>query len=256
MKKISLLLSLLYILSYQHSALAQLAEIGVSESTWLGGLIAGGNTSLSSANTLGGWGHFSFGVSGALSRPSMLGNTATASSISTILRIGAFKGLRLGPSVHGLGSLDLFLRLGRVNLNGLISEQSNIWGTGARIGILRNSIITPAVSVSAGYHSMGKMPFGSVWNPAIPATQEAEFSTTSFRIDVSKNLFVITPLAGIGVNRNRHAYWTNGIKVEQTKNESVFYTGVEWNFLLLKLGLEVGRTGGDTFGTMGLRLAL
>ncbi len=256
MKKIALFLSLLCILSFQHIAIAQLPEIRVSESAWLGGLIAGGNASLSSANTLGGWGHFSFGVSGALSRPSMLGNTATASSVSALLRIGAFKGLRLGPGVHGLGSLDLFLRLGRVNLNGLNSERSNIWGTGARIGILRNSIITPAVSVSVGYHSMGKMPFGSVWSHAIPATQEAEFSTTSFRIDVSKNLFVVTPIAGIGANRNRHTYWSGGIKVKQTKSESVFYGGVEWNFLLLKLGLEVGRTGGDTFGTMELRLAL
>jgi hypothetical protein len=256
MKKISFLLSVLCVFSFQHIATAQLPEIRISESTWLAGLIAGGNTSLSSANTLGGWGHFSFGVSGALSRPSIFDNTATASSLSALLRVGAFKGFRLTPGIHGLGSLDLFLRLGRVNLNGLISEHANTWGTGARIGVLRNSIIAPAVSVSVGYHSMGKMPFGSVWTHAIPSSEETEFSTTSFRIDVSKNLVVITPLAGIGVNRNRRAYWADGTKVEQTESESVFYGGVEWNLLVLRLGLEVGRTGGNTFGTAGMRLVL
>jgi len=255
MKKISLSLSILCVFLFQQTASAQFPDIRISQSSWLSGLIAGGNTSVSSANTLGGWGHFSFGVSGALSRPSILSKTATASSVSALLRLGAFKGLSLAPGIHGLGSLDLFLRLGRVNLNGLISEHANTWGTGARIGVLRNSITAPAVSVSASYHSMGKMPFGSVWTSAIPTSDETEFSTTAFRIDVSKNFFVITPVAGVGVNRNRRAYWTNGTKVEQTESESVIYGGVEWNFLLLKLGLEVGRTGGNTFGTAGLRLA-
>jgi len=256
MKKFSFLFSVLCVFIFQQTAPAQYPDIRISQSSWLSGLIAGGNTSVSSANTLGGWGHFSFGVSGALSRPSILGKTATASSVSALLRVGAFKGFRLAPGVHGLGSLDLFLRLGRVNLNGLISEHANTWGTGVRIGVLRNSILVPAVSVSASYHSMGKMPFGSVWTQAIPASEETEFSTSAFRIDVSKNLVVITPVAGVGVNRNRRAHWINGKKVEQKGSESVIYGGVEWNLLVLRLGLEVGCTGGNTFGAAGLRLVL
>ena len=255
MKKFSLLFSVLCVLLFQQTAPAQHADI-ISQSSWISGLIAGGNTSLSSANTLGEWGHFSFGVSGALSRPSILNKKATASSVSALLRVGAFKGLTLAPGIHGLGSVDLFLRLGRVNLNGLISDHANTWSTGARIGVLRNSLVAPAVSVSVGYHSMGKMPVGSVLIDLMPVIVETEFSTTSFRVDVSKNLFVITPVAGIGVNRNRRAYWPDGAKVEHTESESVIYGGVEWNFMLLKLGLEVGRTGGNTFGTAGLRLSL
>ena len=256
MKKISLLLSILCVFLFQQTASAQFPDISVEQSSWLSGLITGGNTSVSSANTLGGWGHFSFGVSGALSRPSILGKKATASSVSALLRLGAFKGFSLAPGIYGLGSLDLFLRLGRVNLNGLISAHAYTWGNGARIGILRNSLVVPAVSVSASYHSMGQMPFGSALIGMMPVILETELSTTSFRVDVSKNLFVITPMAGVGVNRNRRAYWPNGAKVERTESESVIYCGVEWNFLLLKLGLEVGRTGGNTFGTAGLRLAL
>ena len=69
----------------------------------LGLLISGCNLTASSANTLGGRGHFSVGVSGALSHPSFRVGSVSSGSLAALLRVGVLEGVNLGPSVHGLG---------------------------------------------------------------------------------------------------------------------------------------------------------
>ena len=241
----------------------------------LGLLISGCNLTASSANTLGGRGHFSIGVSGTLSHPSFRVGSVSSGSLAAILRVGVLEGVNLGPSVHGLGSMDLYLRLGTLITNGRESANVNIWGLGTRIGILRNSILSPAVSISAGYHRTGNFGLAKVIHGTHPGPQDADVSTWSLRCELSKNLFFLTPVAGVGLNRNRIKSTRTVIPTgsgpsglnpninyfdpqgfEVIRKDLIYYAGVEWNFFLMRLGLELGRTGGETFGGLGLRVAI
>ena len=241
----------------------------------LGVLVSGCNLTASSANTLGGWPHFSVGVSGTLSHPSFRVGSVSSGSLAAILRVGVLEGVDLGPSVHGLGSMDLYLRLGTLITNGRESANVNIWGLGTRIGILRNSILSPAVSISAGYHRTGSFSLAKVIHGTHPGPQDADISTWSLRCELSKNLFLLTPVAGVGLNRNRIKSTRTGIPTgsgpsglnpninyfdpqgfEVTRKDLIYYAGVEWNFFLMRVGLELGRTGGETFGGLGLRFAI
>ncbi|MEA2063930.1 MAG: hypothetical protein U9P14_09555 [Gemmatimonadota bacterium] len=245
----------------------ELADNGRS----LGVLISGVNLTGSSANTLGGWGHFSVGVTGALSHPSFLKGNVSSGSVVAVLRAGLTEGMILGPGLHGVGSIDIYLRLGTLRANGRQSADTDIWGLGTRIGILRNSILTPAVSISAGYTRTGSFGLSEVIHGPYPGPRDADISTLSIRCDVSKNLFFLTPMAGIGFNRTRiegaasanvpsgkypYATYFSLAGYEVTRTDAVYYAGVEWNFFLFRLGLEVGRTGGETIGSTSLRLSL
>jgi len=234
---------------------AQALPLEAGQSSWLAGILCGGNLTSSNANTLGGWGHFSLGAKAALAHPSIMGTAVTAKGFSATFRTGVYSGLNLGPAMHGFGSVDLYLEAGGLFANGRISEDAGIWGTGARIGFLRNSIMTPAVSLSVGYHSLGKMALGSVASSQFPVSQKNDLSTLALRVDVSKNFFWFTPGAGIGLNRNSLTHSLDRAEFEVKETESVYYAGVELNFLIFRLGLELGRTGGETFGSLGLRVA-
>ncbi|MBN2288039.1 MAG: hypothetical protein JXQ83_01815 [Candidatus Glassbacteria bacterium] len=240
----------------------------------LGVLVSGGSLTASSANTLGGLGHFSLGLSGSLSNPSFKGSPrgakVSSGSAAAVLRAGILEGATLGPGLHGLGSLDLYLRLGNLATNGWEEDNAVFWGVGTRIGILRNSILSPAVSLSAGYHRTSELSLAEVIYGPLPGPKDVGISTWSVRCDVSKNFFFLTPIAGVGFNHNRFKSppgaapaGTNPAKVyfnpagfTVSTTDLVYYAALEWNLFLLRLGLELGRTGGDTFGSLNIRLAL
>jgi len=223
-----------------------------NDNAWLGGLMTGGSLTSSSANTLGGLGHFSAGLSGSVSTDPYGTLSISTGSVSGVLALGILEGSSLGPAVHGLLSVDAFVRAGKLEVNGAGSDGAGFWGVGGRVGIIRNSILTPAVSVSFAHHETGEIGlagriFGSTL--ALPT----DLSVNSFRVDVSKNLFVFTPYGGIGTNSVTEK--RKGTTVTELKStESVIYGGMEWNILVLRLGLEVQRTAGETIGSANIRV--
>lgn len=228
--------------------------------SWFGALSAGGNIVSASANTLGGLGHFSFGIDGTYLRPDVDNDEFNAGGYSAVLRLGITEGTTLGPSLHGIGSIDVYLKAGQMFLNGSTPTDVAHVGGGVRLGILRNSISSPAISITAGYHKTGGLKiFETVDLPANLSAlnpPEVEVGSWAFRADISKNLFVITPYAGIGVNISSIDVSGSGVTWDGDQTESVYYGGLEWNLMILHLGLEIGRSGGETYGKLGVRLAL
>jgi hypothetical protein len=223
--------------------------------SWFGAIAAGGSTVGASANTLGGLGHFSLGLNGTYVRPDLEGDDFNAAGYSAILRLGLLEGAFMGPGLHGIGSVDVYLKAGQMFANALESTDVGHVGGGVRIGILRNSITSPALSVTVGYHKTGnlkviKTPLDQL-NPP-----DVEVSTWAIRADISKNLFVVTPYAGLGVNTSDVDVSGSGVNWNGDETEGVFYGGVEWNIMLLHLGVEIGKTGGELYGTLGGRFAL
>jgi hypothetical protein len=221
---------------------------------WFGALSAGGNVVSASANTLGGLGHFSFGIDGTYLRPDLETDEFNAGGYSAVLRLGILEGTTLGPGMHGVGSLDFYVKAGQMFLNGKKPTDVAHVGGGVRLGILRNSITSPAISVTAGYHKTGGLKIAKL--PTELYSPEVEVSTWALRADISKNLFVITPYAGLGINLSNIDATGSGIKWDGDETETVYYGGLEWNLMILHLGLEIGRSGGETYGNLGARIAL
>ncbi|MBW7996979.1 MAG: hypothetical protein FVQ81_10520 [Candidatus Glassbacteria bacterium] len=223
-------------------------------SGWFGALSAGGNIVSASANTLGGLGHFSLGVDGTYLRPDVDSDEFNAGSYSAVLRLGILEGTTLGPGIHGVGSLDVYFKAGQMFLNGEVPTDVAHVGGGVRLGILRNSINAPAISVTAGYHKTGGLKIIAL--PTDLLAPDIEFSTWALRADISKNLFVVTPYAGIGVNISAIEVSDTGANWSRDESEGVFYGGLEWNLLVLHLGIEIGKSGGEVYGKLGGRLTL
>jgi hypothetical protein len=111
--------------------------------------------------------------------------------------VGVFNGLSLGfGSVDLLGSVAYFPRIEGAGMQDAILNL----GGGARVGIVRQGLLLPGVSVSAMYRSMGDVQFGS-----LEAGDVGQFATNlrtfSLRGVVSKGLLFVDLAAGAGYDR-------------------------------------------------------
>lgn len=148
--------------------------------------------------------------------------TVPAPAVGANLSLGILPGVSLAPMLGGFGSVDL---LGSVSVLPLellgddFGENAFSWGAGARLGLLRESFVTPGVSVSLMYRDMGEMSFGQVCegtetedplftNGRLCSTAEGDFGEIAFglsnwsaRAAVSKRLLGLGLTAGVGYDR-------------------------------------------------------
>jgi hypothetical protein len=145
-----------------------------------------------------------------------------APAIGGNVSIGVFPGISLAPMIGGFGAVDLLgsatvLPLSLADADGVEGDPVS-WGAGARIGLLRESFITPGVSVSVMYRSMSDVKYGDVCEgeetAGLAGAQsrtcvgdgdfgEVEFglSNVSTRAAVSKRLLGLGLTAGVGYDR-------------------------------------------------------
>ena len=128
------------------------------------------------------------------------------SSVVTGFRFGAaaglFDGFRLMPTVGGFLATDVFADASTV----LTSEGDGFSGAqgafalGARIGLLREGFTLPGASVSVARRFGGSLRYGDTAAGDV-VDVEADPSTTSLRVAVSKDLFAVEVLGGLGWDR-------------------------------------------------------
>ncbi len=195
-------------------------------------------------------------------------------SIGADASVGVFDGFSPVPTVGGLLSVDLLASAGFIPIpsgEGFQNEKPWTWAAGARLGILRESFVTPGVSVSAMYRSLPTVTYG---DPELQ-TEDAFFQTnlknTSVRAVVSKSLIVVGLAAGIGYDHyksdvgfgvsvpapalptlppaclstpGRCEYRVEGAEI--SSHRMSYFGNVSLNFLLLNLVGELGwQSGGD-----------
>jgi hypothetical protein len=129
--------------------------------------------------------------------------TLPVAALQGDLALGLFNGASLGPVASGVGAVDLlgsFSFIPAVGAIGLSEPIVNV-GLGARVGILRQGLLLPGVSVSGMYRTMlsdfalGEMGEAGTGDPAEFA---ASLSTWSFRGGVSKGILMFDLAAGLG----------------------------------------------------------
>jgi hypothetical protein len=220
---------------------------------------------LQDANTLGGLPHFR--ITGGINLrtvefkdpevPDTL-RQWTAGAINFEGRIGLFEGKSFGPGFGGFGSTDLLLRLAFYPMGeGDSVSFVPLFGIGVKTAILRESLVSPALSVSFQYTASQSFKLEDAQNDVY-----ADFSmqVISLRADVSKNVIFITPYAGVGFNINSLSadiwYWDgpDRIRGEYIVSPSVFklYGGLQQKIFMFGLHGEVGLCGGVLYGAFGL----
>ena len=135
--------------------------------------------------------------------PDLARPLAERSSWVPSFRVGAaaglFDGFRIMPTVGGFLATDVFadaslhLPSGSAGLDGNVSSLS----AGARIGVFREGFTVPGVSVSVARRIFGESSYGDLLTGDL-AGVAVDPAVTSIRAMVSKDLFAVELLAGVG----------------------------------------------------------
>ncbi|MDQ3555838.1 MAG: hypothetical protein M3409_03545, partial [Gemmatimonadota bacterium] len=226
-------------------ALAQAAE---SAQPQLGIIVAGGNPTIGTA----GGGGLRLGVLPRVSATAQLSavrirlpdvRTAATSTterlegvapaLSGTVTVGILPGVSIAPTLAGIASVDLiasaaWLPFNLVNAGGFASDNAEFaYGLGGRLGLLRESFVAPAVSVSLTYRRLGQVRYGDVCpqggsasllqergsgydldaglcaSPGDPGEFASDLSDWSARAVVSKQLLGFGVAGGVGHDRLR-----------------------------------------------------
>jgi hypothetical protein len=142
-----------------------------------------------------------------------------APAIGANASVGLTQGFGLAPMLGGFGAVDL---LGSVSVLplGLLSDDFGdnafSWGGGVRVGLLRESFVTPGVSVSVMYRNLGEISFGNVCTGTETPVADSRsvclgdgdageiafgLANWSTRAAVSKRLLGLGLTAGVGHDR-------------------------------------------------------
>lgn len=117
-------------------------------------------------------------------------------SLQADAAIGLFNGLALGAgAVDLLGSISL---VPKVNDIGMTESIVN-YGGGARIGVLKQGLLMPGVSVSGMYRRMGTIGFGDL--ATHPGAISSDLDNISLRAVASKGLLILDLAVGAGYDR-------------------------------------------------------
>jgi hypothetical protein len=143
-----------------------------------------------------------------------------APAVGANLSVGLTQGFSVAPMIGGFGAIDLLGSVSVLPLSLLgdeFGDNAFSWGAGARLGLIRESFVTPGVSVSLMYRSLGDVSIGEVCsgtevpagdNRTVCSTNDDDFGELEFGLDnwsaraaVSKRLLGFGLTAGVGYDR-------------------------------------------------------
>jgi hypothetical protein len=116
------------------------------------------------------------------------------------LNIDVAVGVLAGSASIGLGSLDLLASYGMVSLPGRAGFVDDVrsWSLGARLGILRESINRPGISMTAVYRQLSELINEQTESSRLMLSNNKVFSLRAIAGD---HVFMFGILAGVGYDR-------------------------------------------------------
>ncbi len=145
--------------------------------------------------------------------------TVPAPAVGANLSIGLTQGFSVAPMIGGFGAIDLLGSVSVLPLSLLgdeFGDNAFSWGAGARMGLVRESFVTPGVSVSLMYRRLGNLSFGEVCpGTEVPiadnrsaCSEDGDFGEIQFGLNnwsargaVSKRFLGLGLTAGVGYDR-------------------------------------------------------
>jgi hypothetical protein len=274
----------------------------------LGLALTGGNATIGQGGVLGGLGHFSIGVrgnvfNGKLPQVDQFTTSTSGAQQRTLpvkdqvlglptadAAIGIFKGLPLGvTNVGGVDALVSMSYIPTVDEDDVKITPENNWqfGWGARIGLLSESIVVPAVSFTWIERDLPTTTIEGTTSDASLKIEDFSVKTEAWRIVASKSLIMFGIAAGIGQDRYKQSAdisatvdaacgittcTTSVPNTSQDMTRTNMFADLSLNLPLFKIVLEGGQVSGgkvDTYnsfadtradrsqfyGSLGLRLS-
>jgi hypothetical protein len=250
----------------------------------LGTSQAGGNATLGVGGVLGGLGHFSLGLRANVMQGTIpdfngvnvdtsgiqqsdLGGKDQLLGLPTVeAAIGLYKGFPMGLS-H-IGGVDAIVSASYVpEVTGdqvdLRVPSGNLkLGYGARVGVLEEHGLVPAVSVTYLQRSLPTMNIVGKPNDDTLAVSGLDLKTTAWRIVASKHLLLLTLAAGFGQDKysskanldvtvNEPGFRVQGtaITFNQDMTRTNMFLDAGLNLFVFKLIGEVGQVSGGSVST-------
>jgi hypothetical protein len=252
----------------------------------LGISITGGNATLGQGSSLGGLGHFSFGIrvnalQGSLPQVQNVTTSVTGATSSVYdtktqilpmptadLAIGIFKGLPL--AITNVGGVDLLVSAAYVpEFNGSsvsvkAPNGSLKLGYGARVGILQESLLVPGVSVSYLRRDLPTVDIAAISGSDSLLVNNLSLKTTAWRVVASKSLLFLGLAAGFGQDKYESstdirahvaarppvsAANAGPVSLSQNLTRTNVFADLSLNLLLFKLTGEIGQVSGGTINT-------
>ncbi|MGH7620311.1 MAG: hypothetical protein ACREPM_24100, partial [Gemmatimonadaceae bacterium] len=243
----------------------------------LGGAIVGGNATLGQGGVLGGLGHFSIGIranviqgsvpkiNDAAATPVPTGARATTYATSDTplpmptadVELGLYRGFPLGlTNVLGLDALASVAYIPKVDESNVSVEPDNPvkLGYGVRVGLLQESIVTPALSVTYLKRDLPVLAMTGTASGATLSVTNFDEETSAWRIVASKSLIVFGIALGIGQDKYTSSasasatslgQTSTSVSVSQEMSRTNVFGDLSLNMPIVKVVLEAGQvTGG------------
>jgi hypothetical protein len=257
----------------------------------LGAALVGGSHTPGQGGTLGGLPHFAIslranGVFGSVpdvSNMTVSGTGRQQDEFATENQVipmpgvdaavGLFKGIPLG--LTNVAGVDLLLsatyvpNVDAADVSVEAPDGSLKIGYGARVGLLQESLVIPGVSFSIMQRGLPKLNLGAATAGGTGSLDitELEVSTTSWRLNVSKNLVAMTLGVGVGQDRYNFKSGVSGtvgptssstVQIDQSLTRTNVYGSFALNMFVAKLVGEAGIVRGgevETFNTFADKAA-
>jgi hypothetical protein len=229
----------------------------------LGQTIAGGSPLTGPAPTTGGLGGFRVGAALGVTNVGILDPRRPTGDVDFHVPMGVLNGA-VGLWGPGLGSVDIMGRAGVLTGTGDLEGSAGLLALGGRVAILDESIAMPALTASVFRSWVTGLDFEEIDSDLV--SYNADVSSWSFRLDVSKAFVLVTPYAGVGIDRTDidAAYRipldssTGGVEIngdlETSSTHGKVYLGMELGLTPLGLAIEGGTYDGGWFAAVGTRI--
>jgi len=230
------------------------------------GLISG---VFSSANTRGKFPHITIGIGYSSNSVHNVSNPTDTNGTSKIsgnyptltLRadIGISPGIKFAPMIGGFGSIDILYRRGilllpHITAFHIMSDNFYFNTFGIRFGILRNSPITPAISLNYR-HSTTRIGFKFA-GPDSGYRGYLSPKAQSVFLSISKKFVAIIPYFGIGMDMvSANGEYNNwGTDKSFGENTPKVFGGMQLSLPVLNFNFEGGTTISGKYFGVGVKL--
>jgi hypothetical protein len=237
----------------------------------LGQAVAGGSPLTAPAGTTGGLGHFLVSAGVGVTRVEIEDPQRPAGTVDFFLpaagvraALGISDGIAPGGVVGGFGAIDVLGRAGVVAARDRIEDATSVYGLGMRVGILGETALSPALSVSLARAWTEEIAYGEPDEVSF----HGDVAVTSLRADLSKRFVFLAPYVGAGIDRTRidagytipSGFSTTGQtiagSIEPSSTHHTVYGGLDLSLLLLTASVEGGVYDGGAFAAVAVRAGL
>lgn len=217
-------------------------------------------THLFTPNTVGGFGRLQYrlGITDLFYQFPTYGDWAYNPALTGAVEVGILRGKSAGQAFSGVLALDLILRAGLYTKQKRTASSRPFLGGGIKFGILKNSLVAPAICLRMEYMQINDLRF-DYQDPSLEVRYN-RLDMVDASLGLGKSIYGFFPYLAIGYRYNM----INGEYIQRALPNPEFVSykknlgnitallGAEWNVLFFKLNSEILFSGANPGMSIGI----